>query len=184
MSLSASVSTYVVFIILVVAGRSHLLHRGALVSSLTQQKLWPQRIVAPIATTLIVVELGIGGLGLVSIVTGAADTRVAMTTAAAGLFAGFLTFSVFLRLRRPVAPCGCTFDLAPADSWVIARAAALTLGALVALSSDIQQIPLWPGWEHAAMLWGAILSFSILVWTLPRAMQAHDFSEGRDRFGF
>lgn len=168
--LFGGVFSYVSFLILFWAGTVHLVNIRHLVGALKEQGLWPTLLVPFVAISLTAAEVGIGGVGVVSILYEYEESRSVALTAAAGLYVCFLVYAAVLWLWRPSAPCGCsaTSSETSATGWIVARAGLLmlsSLGALLLLRD--QALVVWPDWHRGVTMSAAALSLCVIVWNIP-----------------
>lgn len=104
------------------AGMGHLRHAGPLRAALEAQALLPRAIHGPVAVSLPVAELAVGGYALVMLVAAPRRSAPALVTVAV-VYLALASYTALVLRIRPKAPCGCFGDGAPITAAVVTRAA-------------------------------------------------------------
>ncbi|HEY0636020.1 MAG TPA: MauE/DoxX family redox-associated membrane protein [Pseudonocardiaceae bacterium] len=165
----ATVAAATVGLVLLIAAAAHARRPHRLVAALRTQAVVPPAAVVPVAAAVVTAEVVLGAV-LLGDVTGLAPAGAAGGPLAAFvLFACYAGYTEYLRRTRAgEVPCGCG-DEQPVTPWVVARAAALGAGSLVAAAGTVGR----PGDLPALLvLTCAAVVFAVLLWQLPAAM--HD----------
>ncbi|MFB4314819.1 MauE/DoxX family redox-associated membrane protein [Actinomadura sp. 21ATH] len=162
--LLAGTGAVAVPLVLLASLAGHLRRPGLLRTALRAQRTLPPPLVVPAAVLAVAAEALLGLAALAGLLLGRdAVLRPALGLAAA-LLALYAAYGLRVARTRPAAPCGCAGDLGtPMTGWVAARAAAL---AALAAAGAARPLPD----EGTAVTVLAGLTFGVLLWTLPRAM--------------
>ncbi|MFI0350471.1 MauE/DoxX family redox-associated membrane protein [Actinomadura sp. 9N407] len=165
--LLAGVGAIAVPLVLLGSLAGHLRRPGLLGSALRAQRTLPAFLIRPVAVLVPAAEAVLGLAAATGLLLGRDDLLRGALGCTAVLLASYAAYSLHVTRTRPAAPCGCAGDLdSPMTIWVAVRAAALALpaavGAFAALPSG--------GGAETAMTVLAGLTFAVLLWTLPRAM--------------
>lgn len=166
----AGTATCTVFVILAIAGGSHLARPGTLLEALRGQDVLPVWLRVPVARGVVAVEVLLGGAGLVAFALG---HRTALALALAGanlLFLAYAGYAGFVLSRRPGVPCGCSGGDVPMNGWIVARAGALAGLALVGLLGSNWTFLVRNDLAQLAIVGLAAATFGCLLWQLPAAM--------------
>jgi len=175
--LTGAIGTGIVF---VEAGLAKLRHRDLVPGVVANYRLLPELLVAPVATLLPLVELGLG-LGLIAgAVTGGALRLFALPAAALLLlFAGAMAINI--RRGRQAIDCGCgRSHLRQPLSWgLVARNGVLALLVATAALPHWGADPVAPVDIALALVAGAALYGMMLLFNALTALAASPLASGR-----
>lgn len=165
----ASVAAYTVILTLLLACAEHLAEPSALSRALAAHRV----IAAPgaVAPVVIAAEGLLGVAGAVALFRGGNGLAAMALAAACMLLALYAGYGFYVRSTGRSGPCGCSRIELPMTGWVVARAAALAGLALLAFLGA-EAIEPWsrPGAALGVALMAAV-TFTLLLWHLPAAMQ-------------
>jgi len=175
-ALVATVGGYLCCLTLLVSGLVHAVHVPEFEAVLRRQRLVPAGLVEVGARGVVALELALGGAGLLML--GVAQSMAAarpVLAAAATLFAAYAANTAYLVAQGRSVPCGCSAGDHPVNGAVVARAAGLSVAALVAALGAEQILPP-AGDQEFAIAAVATISLTAILWTLPAAL--HDPAAG------
>ncbi|WP_026416784.1 hypothetical protein [Actinomadura oligospora] len=182
--LAALTGAVAVPLVLVLSLYGHLRGRS-LAAALRAQGTVPSRLAPGVASLAVIAEAGALGALLAGLALRRTDLTHGALAAATVLFAVYAAYAAYVtrtaRTARPDragsgrrVPCGCGGDLStPMSVWVVARAAGL---AVLALGGAVTPPPAPDATTATGIVAGAALG--VLLWTLPRAMDASERSLG------
>ncbi|GAA2414687.1 hypothetical protein GCM10010191_25900 [Actinomadura vinacea] len=165
----AGVAAVTIPLIMLAAFAGHARRPRLLSTALRMQRVLPRRLTGPVAALAVTAEGGTGVTAAGGLLLGRDALLRAALGAAAVLLVAYAAYGASVTRTRPSAPCGCTGSLAsPMTSWVAARAAVLS--ALAAAGAVWGPPAAQPGAE-TAIIGLAGLSFAVILWTLPEALE-------------
>lgn len=169
------------FATLLWAGLMHVAHRRRFATVLVSHQVWPRRFAVLIAASAIALELAIGSLGLVSLISSPdlSGIRTIALWSAASLCAAYTLYAWFLWRRRPALPCGCSAGDLATNGWVVARAGFLSLGAWVGFALRESAVGIAPLNFEAFVAFTFGLALMTVSWLLPEVLaSSSDVSRG------
>jgi hypothetical protein len=172
----ASVLAIGVFGLLAISAAMHAFHFGGFIQVLKRQRIWPNKLLRPLAIAVVGTEATIAISGFILFLgTDSALPSRASLLGAAILLLSYAVFQMILLARRSNAPCGCSLGDEPADFVSLAR----TVGAALAAAFAAEQLTRPPSIEPAqiAIVVVAGLCFSIASWILPSALSLPGWQE-------
>lgn len=156
--------------ILAIAGLGHLRHLDAFSAAIRAQRVWPERLVAPLTVSVAAVEAGLGGAGVaIMIVSDAATVHAALLGAVGLLYGCYALYGLYLLRTRPDVPCACSGAGSAIDRWVVGRAA--TLATLAVATSLHAPIANELSAVEAIVAASASVAYGLALWALPGALQ-------------
>jgi hypothetical protein len=173
--LLAGVGAIAVPLVLLGSLAGHCRRPGLLGGALRAQRTLPRLLIAPVAVLVPAAEAVLGLAAGAGLLLGRSGLLRGALACAAVLLAAYAAYGLHVSRTRPAAPCGCAGSLdSPMTIWVAARAAAL---ALLATAGALWTLPSSSSGGETAMTVVAGLTFAVLLWTLPQAM--NEQFEGR-----
>lgn len=169
---AGGVAALTVLSVLLIALVEHGVRPASLPRALAAQQVLPRALAVPVAVGVVAAEAALpllGGLGMARGADGVALLRFSLG-AAAVLFAIYALYTRHLVTARDAVPCGCGGEDTPVSRWVVGRALALAGTALVGLVLADRVVDLG-GAERFAVALAAGLTFALLLWHLPAAME-------------
>lgn len=155
---------------LLLAGLAHTRAPDPLRKTLARHAVLPGSLQAPVAASLVLVEIALGA-GLLVGLSLAHNLVRGLSLAAALLFAAMAGYVHIAARRAPATalPCGCGFGEAPLGLWMTVRAGLLAvLSGLGALTTDVSALQRRPAPELVIML-AATVALTIAITALPAA---------------
>ena len=162
------------FLVLLIAGLSHLRHVQSFESQLVAQDLWPAAHVRRLAWLVAASELLLGALGLlltvgVSSHSGPGDAWSVLAALAVIAYSLFGVYGMFLLRTRPDAPCACGSHAERTRPVTVARALVLAGagGWAAAAGPPADGLAFKEGFVGII----AVVVFAVLALTLPVATE-------------
>lgn len=164
-------SSWVALGVLAASAFDHARSPRRLFLAISQQNLAPARFHAPLAAATIVAEFAISAAGLLSLVLDSHRGLMLSLFAAAALYASYAIYTAVLVRGESSAPCGCGGEGYGITLWVPFRALILALaaGGAASFTDEIIQLSSTDIAEAVIAALAAI-SFGVVLWGLPRAM--------------
>jgi hypothetical protein len=168
--MNASIFALTVFLVLLVAGLFHVVHRARFRQVLHEHRVVPTRLTGWVGAAIAGAEVSIGGVGVAATILAEGEVQP-FAFAAGALFAAFTAYTAaVLVMRGAAAPCGCARADYPVSVWVVLRAAALALAAIAAAAAPhLSAVAAMP-FAEAAIVVTAAVTLSTLAWAFPDAL--------------
>lgn len=159
---------------LLVSGLAHALKPQHLVRALRTQDTWPERVCPAVAAVLIIFELGVGaaGLTLAGVTSPGVWPVQLVLLLAAGLYALYAVYGIFLFRHRPSAQCGCSLGDDSVNAWIPLRAGVLATAAALASPFASDRMVLQSASVNDLLLASVMsLGFGAILWSFPASME-------------
>lgn len=171
LGLLGTVATAVVLLVLLTGCAAHLSRPSALPDALRAHRTLPVRVVRIVAGLVTAAEGVLGVAGVASLLGGHRLALTATLTAAVALFTCYALYTRHTLAGGRGGPCGCSRTELPLSGWVVARAWAFALLALVAAVFTAAAPGGAPrGVADITVTALTTVTFAALLWVLPAAM--------------
>lgn len=165
-----TVATAVVLLVVLAGCAAHVSRPSALPDALRAHRTLPDRAVPLAAGAVTLAEGLLGAAGVAALLSGHRLGLTIVLTAAAALFSCYALYTRHTLASGRGGPCGCSRTEVPLSNWVVGRASAFALLALVAAVSVAGPGSAPKDAAEATTAALTALTFAALLWVLPAAM--------------